>query len=323
MISTLLPYAQDTRFVASVLSYEILLKAQEGDMDGAMMSARCMIQAQRAIGDEPTTISMLVRVAIRRIAVTKLERILAQGEPSEKSLADLQGLLEESEKDPLLLIGARGERAMGDGFLLSIQNGDTPASQALAGLGSAPKGIAEMLDNIRFRFFPGSIKASRATLLRFNNQVVELAKLSPEAQRQQMKTSKIDVEALPRLARLLAVAWQKVAEASHRDSANMRCGAVMLAAERYRKANGRWPEKITDLVPRFLAKVPIDPFDNKPLRLLRTKEGLTIYSVSVDGVDDGGKLDDRLFPGTDYGFRLWDVSKRRQPPKAEEAGDKN
>lgn len=139
-----------------------------------------------------------------------------------------------------------------------------------------------------------------------------------------MKTSNIGVEAMPKLARLLASAWQKAAEASHRDSAEMRCGVVMLAAERYRKANGRWPEKIADLVPRFLAKVPIDPFDNKPLRLLRTKEGLTIYSVSVDGVDDGGKLDDRPWvAGTDYGFRLWDVSKRRQPPKAEEAGDKN
>jgi hypothetical protein len=331
IISTLLPYTQDTRFVANVLSYDILLKAQDGDMEGAMKSARCLLQAQRAIGDEPTMISMLVRVAIRRIAVTKLERILAQGEPSEKSLLDLQRLLEESEKDPLLLIGARGERAMGDGFLLSIQNGDTPASQALAGLGSSPKGTAEMLDNIRFRFFPGSVKASRAALLRLNNQVVELAKLPPEEQRQQMKTSNIGVEAMPKLARLLVgrvtpAAWQKVAEASHRDSADMRCSIVMLAAERYRKANGRWPDRIDDLVPRYLAKAPIDPYDGKPLRLLRTNEGLTIYSVSDDGVDNGGKLNDRPSPGvvgSDRGLRLWDVSKRRQPPKAEETGDGN
>ena len=292
-------------------------------MDGAMKSARCIIQTERAIGDEPTMIAMLVRVAIRSVTVGKLARILAQGEPSEKSLVDLQRLVEESEEEPLLLTGARGQRAMSDGFLLSIQNGDTPSSQALAGLGSPPNGTAEMLDNIRFRFIPGSIKANRAALLRFNNQLVELAKLPPEAQQQQMKTRKIDVEGLPRLARLLAGSWQMVAGASHRDRGNMRCAVVMLAAERYRKANGRWPDRIDDLVPHYLAKVPIDPYDGQPLRLLRTKEGLTIYSVSYDGVDHGGKLSDIWTAGSDHGLRVWDVSKRRQPPKAEEPGDRN
>ena len=41
-----------------------------------------------------------------------------------------------------------------------------------------------------------------------------------------------------------------------------------------------------------------------------------------DGVDDGGQLDkDPKTPGTDYGFRLWDVAARRQPPLPPKAAE--
>jgi hypothetical protein len=45
-------------------------------------------------------------------------------------------------------------------------------------------------------------------------------------------------------------------------------------------------------------------------------DGVVIYSVGADGKDNGGKLDKNpTKDGTDRGFRLWDVPKRRQPPK--------
>ncbi len=45
---------------------------------------------------------------------------------------------------------------------------------------------------------------------------------------------------------------------------------------------------------------------------------MIFYSIGPDGVDDGGTLDPKknFGPGTDIGIRLWDVSKRRQPPPA-------
>jgi hypothetical protein len=91
---------------------------------------------------------------------------------------------------------------------------------------------------------------------------------------------------------------------------------VAVAAERYRRANGRWPEALAQLVPGYLARVPADPFDGKPLRLRRRDDGVTVYSVGPDGKDDGGRIDrQRADPaGIDLGFRLWDVAKRRQPP---------
>jgi hypothetical protein len=59
--------------------------------------------------------------------------------------------------------------------------------------------------------------------------------------------------------------------------------------------------------------VPTDPFDGQPMRYRRTADGIVIYAVGPDGVDNQGALDrtGRTPDGTDLGFQLWDVAKRR------------
>ena len=43
-------------------------------------------------------------------------------------------------------------------------------------------------------------------------------------------------------------------------------------------------------MPEFLDVVPLDPFDGKPLRLLKTADAMTIYSVGEDLADNGGQV---------------------------------
>ncbi len=37
-----------------------------------------------------------------------------------------------------------------------------------------------------------------------------------------------------------------------------------------------------------MAALPTDPFDGKPLRMREIPEGLILYSVGEDGIDEGG-----------------------------------
>src|SRR5262249_15700466 len=85
---------------------------------------------------------------------------------------------------------------------------------------------------------------------------------------------------------------------------------------RYRREKKTWPDAIDKLCPQYLATVPIDPFDGQPLRYRPLEDGVMVYAVGDDGVDDGGNLDREHpnQPGVDIGYRLWDVAKRRQPP---------
>jgi hypothetical protein len=100
-----------------------------------------------------------------------------------------------------------------------------------------------------------------------------------------------------------------------RIQAYLRCAIVALAVERYRLAHGQWPDSLNSLVPEFLPKIPLDPYDAKPLRYRRLQDGVVIYSIGPDKVDNGGKLYRRGLSktGTNFGFQLWDVNRRRQP----------
>jgi hypothetical protein len=62
--------------------------------------------------------------------------------------------------------------------------------------------------------------------------------------------------------------------------------------------------------------VPVDPYDGQPLRYKLKQDGVVIYSVGHDGVDNGGNInrDRNLDVGVDQGFSLWNVGARRQPP---------
>jgi hypothetical protein len=64
---------------------------------------------------------------------------------------------------------------------------------------------------------------------------------------------------------------------------------TLVAVERHRLAHAGLPETLDQLVPDYLAEVPVDPFDGRPLRYRRTDQGFVVYSVGEDGKDDGGK----------------------------------
>src|SRR5262249_11951720 len=119
-----------------------------------------------------------------------------------------------------------------------------------------------------------------------------------------------------KVAKLVAPDLANIARAFHRYQARLLCTRVGLAVERYRLANNSFPDKLSDLVPKYLPAVPLDPFDGKPLRY-RAEGALAVvvYSVGQDRVDNLGHLQ-RLNTnqdGTDLGFRLWAPAHRRQP----------
>ena len=83
--------------------------------------------------------------------------------------------------------------------------------------------------------------------------------------------------------------------------ARLRCTATSLAVERYRKAHdGQYPDSLAALVPDFMASVPLDPFDGKPLRYLKQPVGYRIYSLGPDRDDDQGRGPGNVRPNEDY-----------------------
>jgi hypothetical protein len=311
-ISTMIN-SQDARTTANLLRLEAALLAQDGHADAALGSTRGILVSARSVGDEPTLISMLIRIACASVAVNSLERVLAQGEPSPDELKRMQELLEAEADEPLLVIALRGERALDHQLMIALKDREVKGS-VLGGGG--PSGGSAMFDLAA----PMLARGSHARILRLMTEMVETAKLPPEQQAEPLQAIELKVK-MARvnydvLTALIMPSVIKVSEAHRRDLAGLRCAIVAVAAERYRREHGAWPATAADLAPAFLKVLPTDPYDGQPLRYKRLTDGIIVYSVGPDKQDDGG-CRNRSYPmakGSDMGFRLWDVSKRRQRP---------
>ena len=61
-----------------------------------------------------------------------------------------------------------------------------------------------------------------------------------------------------------------------------------LAIERFERAEGQLPKKLTELLPNYLKEIPRDYFGDAPVLYQRTEKGYLVYGVERDGVDNEG-----------------------------------
>ena len=323
-IGTLLPEHQNARTIAEWLQHDAMLLAHDEEYDKAVESCLALLTASRAFDGDPFLISHLIRVAMQTIAIVSLERVLAQGQASEPTLQAMQSALERETKESGWLAAVRGERAGFHHLFDNIRQGKVEAAwlgkmgirtgaNSLEGVGMW---IADRYPSMLLKYYP--------ELLQHMNRTVEAAKLPEHERTAEMKKLDKQIQASRNpVLRQLAPAIRKVSDAELRSQAMLRATLVAVACERYRlrhrdnKNENAWPATLDDLVKaKLLDAIPLDPFDGQPIRFLRTKTGIVVYSVGFDLVDNKGNIDRAhwLDPGFDLGFRLWNVEQRRQPP---------
>lgn len=72
-------------------------------------------------------------------------------------------------------------------------------------------------------------------------------------------------------------------------AAHLRLLAVELALRFYKCDQGCGPRNLTQLVPKYLQRLPTDPFSGKSLVYRSSGTNWVLYSLGPDQVDDGGK----------------------------------
>jgi hypothetical protein len=291
---------QETRPVAAWLRLDALVRAEAGDHAGALEACRVILHASWTVGDEPYWISQVVRTAIRTVGLRTLERVLAQGEPPADRLAEVQHWLEVEDAVPLLLIGARANRAVFHHLTPGLYDDQPLPDRAYLALKPST-----------------NLTRSHAIGLRYHSELVEIFKL-PEAERPARRAALVTTELhTTQWVAVQAVGVYLLEDSIRCSHALTRSAITAIAAERFRQANGRWPDSLAELAAaRLLRAVPIDPFTLAPLHYRRVADGLLIYSTGPDKADDGGtfRRNERPQPGTDWGMKVWDLPKRRQPP---------
>jgi hypothetical protein len=308
----LLPDQSKCRDIFNVLRYDSLRQNQIENSDGALRSCRAILNAARSLGDEPLLLSQLIRISGVFVACQSIERTLAQGEPSPDDMASLQKLLEDEDAFPDLLLALRGERAALHQVIECVKRGEVSVDD-LAGSRS------NWMERTARSAWSMDARRDHALFLSFIARRIEEVQRPMHEQAELEKAFERDIRELPKnafLTRNLIPGIAKMGESDRRKHAAVRCTIAALAVERYRQEKKAWPNDLAQLCPAYLAAVPVDPFDGKPLRYRRVADGVFLYSSGTDGVDNGGALnrDFNTVPGTDMGIRLWDAAQRRQRP---------
>jgi len=92
------------------------------------------------------------------------------------------------------------------------------------------------------------------------------------------------------LAVYLIPALENVQDFVDRTNVNLELMRLAAALSVFRAENGHYPEKLDDLVPQFIASLPIDIYSGQPpiYKADDDRGGFLLYSVGENGVDDGG-----------------------------------
>lgn len=277
--------ALSSRVVRQFLYYDVVLRAEQGDLGGATEACQALLNAARSIGDEPMLLSQLERLMGQEQTARAVERVLAQGQAPAASLQALQQAL-------------AGECA------------ESPLYYAVRGVRGAAERVYRAFEEDR----PHSPDQAFAAHLRYLTRVVEVLKQPIARQNEAIATlEQAEHPRLPELARQLVPVLGQVVEVQVQSQASLRVALVAVAAERYRLEHKSWPKTAEDLVAVGLLKaVPVDPFDAQLIRWRLLPDGVSVYSVGPDGIDNDGLRGRPAAANTDIVIRLWNIGARRQ-----------
>ncbi|HSU53746.1 MAG TPA: hypothetical protein VLT36_06780 [Candidatus Dormibacteraeota bacterium] len=317
----LLPHLSQLKQCCNYLKYAAVCDLHRGDAVAATKRIRTMLAIVAGTADERLVISQLVRFANMHIALTANWELLQSPAVTEEQLAVLQkdwGELEflRAGENALLV-----ERAMTEQTAEKIKSSSAQFRSVVAGMGIAGSSSSgNWLDKVgqfgadktketlwryawaapdQLRGLQGTeailegvrmVQQGEAFKPALDYQVARLKELGIEAK------SKVDENFLlingqdPRyLFTQSVLAVQRFSVRLMYEEAGRNLVITAIALKRYQLRHGSYPSELGNLVPDFLAAVPRDPVDGRPLRFkLRDSAGFLLYSIGEDGIDNGG-----------------------------------
>ena len=283
------------------LQAEAALKA--GDKETALEDIKLSFRLIESIRSEPTLISHLVRIAMAQIALQPVWEGLADRQWTVAELTAIERLLGAmdflSDYDSAMR-GERGCNLWGVDYIHKA--GMSGLKEMSAPVEDVPPGdMEQLLGMATFRLIPaGWFDQNKLSLCRMYEKY--LLPLVGEQDRRVVSRATIqeansalqrrDLRPYDVFSSMLLPALAGFADKCARAQTAVDLARVACALERYRLANGQFPDSLDALTPKFIAKLPHDVINGQPLNYHRTDDGqFVLYSVGANETDDGGKVE--------------------------------
>lgn len=271
-INVELLYLRKFRWLARLHILKGIGGADSGDAGESFDALKAAFAMGKALHKEPLLISQLVKVGCNIMAVAGLERCISQTTFTDGQLAELQRVAQAQEDPDWYYRSMVSERCL---TLTEIKKPFREASRI----------------NDRGDTWPEELysEASRREIELALDKAIAAAHLPGLKRHDLLFPLTVKDGTYPALEKSTLNGSIGAYRVHDRDTANLRLSNCGLALERYYLANKSWPDSLSALVPKFLAAVPEDPFDNQPLRLKRDGDMILVYSLGEDRDDDQGR----------------------------------
>jgi hypothetical protein len=299
-ITMLLPEMNWCRMAALLLQLDARHQMAKQNVRQALVDINAMFRLAQGVGQEPLIIGALVSCGIDHLAVYTLQEALP-AVTNDKDLSILH-VVDAGSESRVIGRALQGEEAFGLSVFSDLAAGKLTTA-ALTGenarggtpmdaLARGPSALA-----VRVFFMPQDFVAYRQLMTLYQD-----AASKPYAQGRAMLSQAPPPNGL--LTRIIAPALNPFLTQDNLAVAHHAEAQTAIALTRYRLAHGAFPLKLDALVPEYLDDVPVDPFDGKPLRFVVKPDKCLIYSVGLDGKDDGGSPYDEKAQTGDIVFSL-------------------
>lgn len=292
-INMLLPNLSDARHLARLNGARMHLAWEEGDRGEFIAALESGLAIARYCELQPTLIERLVAIAVSQLMHDRVQAVLLR-QPEAAWLDEIEGAIARQRPAVPASTMAEGEALMGlDTIAWLFSDPDRVRLGRFSSHLAQMAGARPAWDEGRL----GTYAANRDAYLRVMEQFGVQVALEPyERQRAPDATSDLLV------VELLTPGYWRSIDAMDVSNATRRATALMIALERWRLAEGDYPDSLDLLVPRFMEKLPTDPWTGQAFRYRLLSAGTPggdgagsylLYSVGMDGRDDGGRREHR------------------------------
>ncbi len=270
VMDLIIPDMGPVRTAAKMIAVDAYLDLIDGDLESASESVGLLWNLAGTVESDPLLIAALVGIAIDAMAIDVPRSILRVGEVPDAVLVEWSSMLNEQARRHRMRWALRGERAA----LITTMEDLSAGRPVSAGTTGSQKLSGVPVINAVVRMNQRKGCEMLTSLIDVSENPAALFRRAEEMDAEVESLSLVQV-----LTSILTPSLAPAARLNARIHAELRCARVALAAERFRLATGALPDSIDALVPEYLDSIPIDPFDEQPIKLGVTENGITVYSV--------------------------------------------
>jgi hypothetical protein len=293
---SLLKYLAKFKRCTQVLSLRAIAELGNNQSTQALEDVQLLLRLGDALRQEPLLITHLVNMAITSYMLLPIYEGLAQHRWNDAQLAELEHALAPRDFLADYQFAMRGEQVFATDSLENqriTRKYETTVEEA-----GKTKEITVSLRLMPSAYFYQNELAHARLNEQFLRPLVDVTNrlVRPAAVRQAETAVKTELKHyLPYKtykihAGLTFPAISKAVAKFAYSQSSVDLARVACALERFRLANGNYPESLDPLAPQFIAQVPHDVINGQPLHYRRTDDGrFVLYSVGWDEKDDGGQ----------------------------------